>query len=139
MAERIISMRTLLRQNLEGLGSRWSWGHVTDQIGMFCFSGGAPGAAGAAGQQGQGQGQQGSGQRGRGGRERGTGLLARLRRRQPLSPPAARSRHPTHPAPILEPHPPLAPSQPSHPSPTPLLLPSTPCPARPCRHDPRDV
>lgn len=32
MAERIISMRALLRQNLEQLGSQHSWKHVTDQV-----------------------------------------------------------------------------------------------------------
>lgn len=42
MADRIMSMRTLLRTNLEGLGSKWTWNHVTDQIGMFCFSGMSP-------------------------------------------------------------------------------------------------
>jgi len=39
MADRIISMRTALRSKLEGLGSKHSWQHVTDQIGMFCYSG----------------------------------------------------------------------------------------------------
>ena len=38
MADRIISMRTALRNNLESLSGD-SWQHVTDQIGMFCFSG----------------------------------------------------------------------------------------------------
>ena len=33
MAERIIDMRTLLRENLEGLGSKLPWKHITDQIG----------------------------------------------------------------------------------------------------------
>lgn len=42
MADRIISMRTLLRSHLEGLGSKWTWNHVTDQIGMFAFSGMSP-------------------------------------------------------------------------------------------------
>lgn len=42
MAGRIKSMRTLLRQNLEGLGSKWTWNHITDQIGMFCYSGMTP-------------------------------------------------------------------------------------------------
>ncbi|CAL5220048.1 g1997 [Coccomyxa viridis] len=42
MAERIISMRTLLRQNLEDLNSTMPWNHVTEQIGMFCFSGISP-------------------------------------------------------------------------------------------------
>ncbi|KAK3274139.1 L-asparaginase 1, variant 2 [Cymbomonas tetramitiformis] len=42
MADRIIHMRTLLRENLEGIGSSLPWNHVTDQIGMFCFSGLTP-------------------------------------------------------------------------------------------------
>ncbi|KAI8468621.1 MAG: pyridoxal phosphate-dependent transferase [Monoraphidium minutum] len=42
MAERIISMRALLRQNLEQLGSTHSWKHITDQIGMFAYSGMTP-------------------------------------------------------------------------------------------------
>ncbi|KIY96160.1 aspartate aminotransferase [Monoraphidium neglectum] len=39
MAERIINMRSLLRQHLEQLGSKHSWKHITDQIGMFAYSG----------------------------------------------------------------------------------------------------
>jgi aspartate/tyrosine/aromatic aminotransferase len=39
MADRIIGMRTQLRQRLAALGSQRSWAHVTDQIGMFCFTG----------------------------------------------------------------------------------------------------
>ncbi|PNG99580.1 Aspartate aminotransferase, mitochondrial, partial [Tetrabaena socialis] len=39
MAERIISMRALLRKSLEDAGSPLPWGHVTDQIGMFAYSG----------------------------------------------------------------------------------------------------
>ena len=42
MAQRIINMRQLLRNNLEGLGSPLPWNHVTDQIGMFCYSGMTP-------------------------------------------------------------------------------------------------
>jgi aspartate aminotransferase len=42
MADRIISMRSLLRQNLEQLGSPHNWQHITDQIGMFCYSGMTP-------------------------------------------------------------------------------------------------
>lgn len=42
MADRIIGMRTLLRQHLEQLGSPLSWKHITDQIGMFCYTGMAP-------------------------------------------------------------------------------------------------
>ncbi|KAF3333575.1 GDP-mannose transporter GONST1 [Carex littledalei] len=37
MADRIIGMRTALRENLEKLGSPLSWEHVTNQIGMFCY------------------------------------------------------------------------------------------------------
>lgn len=39
MADRIIEMRALLRGTLEKLGSKLPWQHVTDQIGMFCFTG----------------------------------------------------------------------------------------------------
>lgn len=39
MAERIISVRSTLRGNLEKLGSQRNWQHITDQIGMFCFTG----------------------------------------------------------------------------------------------------
>merc|ERR1719369_433363 len=39
MAERIISMRTQLRGNLETEGSVKNWNHITEQIGMFCFTG----------------------------------------------------------------------------------------------------
>lgn len=39
MADRIISMRSKLRTALEGAGSTIPWQHITDQIGMFCFSG----------------------------------------------------------------------------------------------------
>ena len=39
MADRIIDMRARLRAELEAAGSTLSWNHVTDQIGMFCFSG----------------------------------------------------------------------------------------------------
>lgn len=42
MADRIIGMRTALRENLEKLGSSLSWEHITDQIGMFCYSGLTP-------------------------------------------------------------------------------------------------
>ncbi|KAL9243726.1 hypothetical protein vseg_017580 [Gypsophila vaccaria] len=42
MAERIIGMRTALRDNLEKLGSPLSWEHITKQIGMFCYSGLTP-------------------------------------------------------------------------------------------------
>eukprot|EP01025_Chloroclados_australasicus_P056056 TRINITY_DN6886_c0_g1_i4.p1 TRINITY_DN6886_c0_g1~~TRINITY_DN6886_c0_g1_i4.p1 ORF type:complete len:422 (+),score=52.95 TRINITY_DN6886_c0_g1_i4:55-1266(+) len=42
MADRIISMRSVLRKNLEDLGSPFNWQHITDQIGMFCYSGMTP-------------------------------------------------------------------------------------------------
>lgn len=42
MAERIIKMRSLLRSELERLGSSINWSHITDQIGMFCYSGLTP-------------------------------------------------------------------------------------------------
>ncbi|KAK8710066.1 hypothetical protein V6N13_145408 [Hibiscus sabdariffa] len=42
MADRIIGMRTALRGNLEKLGSPLSWQHITNQIGMFCYSGMTP-------------------------------------------------------------------------------------------------
>jgi aspartate aminotransferase len=39
MADRIISMREQLVANLKSLGSTRDWSHITNQIGMFCFSG----------------------------------------------------------------------------------------------------
>jgi len=39
MADRIISMRTELKDNLAKEGSSLDWSHITDQIGMFCFTG----------------------------------------------------------------------------------------------------
>ncbi|OIW05980.1 hypothetical protein TanjilG_11667 [Lupinus angustifolius] len=42
MADRIIGMRTTLRENLEKRGSPLPWQHITDQIGMFCYSGMTP-------------------------------------------------------------------------------------------------
>ncbi|MFS8021252.1 putative aspartate transaminase [Helianthus anomalus] len=42
MADRIIGMRTSLRENIEKLGSTLSWEHITNQIGMFCYSGMTP-------------------------------------------------------------------------------------------------
>lgn len=39
MADRIQAMRLTLRQELEALGSKVSWNHITDQIGMFCYTG----------------------------------------------------------------------------------------------------
>lgn len=42
MADRIIKMRTLLKNELERLGSKHNWKHITEQIGMFCYSGLTP-------------------------------------------------------------------------------------------------
>lgn len=42
MADRIISVRTKLRDNLKKEGSSLNWSHITDQIGMFCFTGMKP-------------------------------------------------------------------------------------------------
>ncbi|XP_055352213.1 uncharacterized protein LOC129598368 [Paramacrobiotus metropolitanus] len=42
MAERIIQMRELLAANLKKEGSTRDWRHITDQIGMFCFTGLTP-------------------------------------------------------------------------------------------------
>ncbi|KAI6812386.1 Aspartate aminotransferase [Hortaea werneckii] len=39
MADRIIKMRALLKENLEKLGSKHKWDHITDQIGMFAYTG----------------------------------------------------------------------------------------------------
>ncbi|XP_044752530.1 aspartate aminotransferase, mitochondrial [Coccinella septempunctata] len=39
MANRIISVRSKLRENLKKEGSTRNWQHITDQIGMFCFTG----------------------------------------------------------------------------------------------------
>lgn len=39
MADRIIAMRTQLKAGLEKEGSTLNWQHITDQIGMFCFTG----------------------------------------------------------------------------------------------------
>jgi len=39
MADRIITMRTKLRDLLAKEGSKKNWQHITDQIGMFCFTG----------------------------------------------------------------------------------------------------
>ncbi|EXB99402.1 Aspartate aminotransferase [Morus notabilis] len=42
MASRIKSIRSALRDNLESLGSPLNWEHITNQVGMFCFSGLTP-------------------------------------------------------------------------------------------------
>ena len=39
MADRIISMREKLVTGLKKEGSSHNWQHITDQIGMFCFTG----------------------------------------------------------------------------------------------------
>ncbi|KAL7578436.1 hypothetical protein ACA910_012828 [Epithemia clementina (nom. ined.)] len=39
MADRIQSMRTVLRTRLEEAGSKHNWDHITKQIGMFAYSG----------------------------------------------------------------------------------------------------
>ncbi|KAJ1913476.1 aspartate transaminase aat1 [Mycoemilia scoparia] len=40
MADRIISMRTMLKGHLvDDFGSKVGWDHITNQIGMFCFTG----------------------------------------------------------------------------------------------------
>jgi aspartate aminotransferase len=39
MADRIITMRHALVDNLKKEGSTLNWSHITDQIGMFCFTG----------------------------------------------------------------------------------------------------
>lgn len=42
MAGRIQSMRNALKAKLYEKGSKHSWEHITNQIGMFCFTGLAP-------------------------------------------------------------------------------------------------
>ena len=42
MADRIITMRALLKENLEKLGSKNDWSHITSQIGMFAYTGLTP-------------------------------------------------------------------------------------------------
>ncbi|KAI9314796.1 aspartate aminotransferase [Dichotomocladium elegans] len=39
MSSRIIDMRKALRERLEALGTPGTWNHITDQIGMFSFTG----------------------------------------------------------------------------------------------------
>ena len=38
MADRIISMRALLKKNLEDLGSKHDWGHITSQVCLAMIS-----------------------------------------------------------------------------------------------------
>ncbi|KAJ1259490.1 hypothetical protein BS78_10G159600 [Paspalum vaginatum] len=42
MADRIIGIRKALKENLERLASPLSWEHITNQIGMLCYSGMTP-------------------------------------------------------------------------------------------------
>jgi len=42
MADRIITMRDRLVKGLADAGSKKNWKHITDQIGMFCYSGLSP-------------------------------------------------------------------------------------------------
>lgn len=42
MADRIITMRQKLKEGLIREGSTHNWEHITDQIGMFCFTGMKP-------------------------------------------------------------------------------------------------
>merc|ERR1719210_2237126 len=39
MADRILEVRALLRKGLEEKGTPGTWNHITDQIGMFSFTG----------------------------------------------------------------------------------------------------
>lgn len=39
MADRIIGVRNKLQENLKKEGSLKNWSHISDQIGMFCFTG----------------------------------------------------------------------------------------------------
>ena len=39
MANRIKDMRTYLKKKLEDLGTPGTWNHITDQIGMFSYTG----------------------------------------------------------------------------------------------------
>jgi len=42
MSDRIVKMRTMLRGKLEELGTPGTWNHITDQIGMFSYTGLTP-------------------------------------------------------------------------------------------------
>ncbi|KAK0613682.1 pyridoxal phosphate-dependent transferase [Immersiella caudata] len=42
MADRIITMRAALKEGLEKLGSKHDWSHITNQIGMFAYTGLSP-------------------------------------------------------------------------------------------------
>merc|ERR1712137_242537 len=39
MADRVLEVRDLLRKGLEAKGTPGTWNHITDQIGMFSFTG----------------------------------------------------------------------------------------------------
>lgn len=39
MTDRIKAMRKALRENLEKLGTIGTWNHITDQTGMFSYTG----------------------------------------------------------------------------------------------------
>ena len=39
MADRIINIRGKLKDELLKIGSKRNWNHITDQIGMFCYTG----------------------------------------------------------------------------------------------------
>lgn len=39
MAERVLLMRAQLKAKLQALGTPGTWDHITDQIGMFSFTG----------------------------------------------------------------------------------------------------
>jgi aspartate aminotransferase len=42
MLVRISQVRRRLREELETMGSTRKWNHITDQIGMFCYTGLSP-------------------------------------------------------------------------------------------------
>jgi aspartate aminotransferase len=42
MADRIISMRQKIVDGLKASGSKRDWSHITNQIGMFCYTGLTP-------------------------------------------------------------------------------------------------
>lgn len=39
MADRVLLMRAQLKEKLQRLGTPGTWDHITDQIGMFSFTG----------------------------------------------------------------------------------------------------
>jgi aspartate aminotransferase len=39
MSDRILSMRTALKKAIEAKGTPGTWNHITDQIGMFSYTG----------------------------------------------------------------------------------------------------